>query len=348
MSPAPAVLGWDIGGVNLKVARLNSGAPDRILRSICQPFEVQHALDQLPVTMRALAGRLGAAPTDHHAVTMTAELSQAFRSKREGVAFVLDALKAGFPSSSLHVYTVDGNFVSPPEARDLPLRVAASNWAATAGWVARRFPTAILIDIGTTTTDVIPIVEGEVVALGRTDSQRLVSKELVYSGVLRTPVEAVVQDVPLWGQRAGVSAEGFALIGDVYLWLGRLHPEDYTCPTPDGRLATPAYAGERLARVVCGDREMLNDDDITAIATAIADAQVRTIGQALRQVQRRWPTISLAVTTGLGEFIGRIAALTAGLQVVSLETELGVGSQAAPAAAVACLLDAWLQPESVA
>jgi (4-(4-[2-(gamma-L-glutamylamino)ethyl]phenoxymethyl)furan-2-yl)methanamine synthase len=342
MSTGPAILGWDIGGVNLKIVRLSSTGEALPPRSMCQPFEVQHAIERLPQTLRLLAGRLDAAATDLHAVTMTAELSQAFRTKREGVGYVLDALEAGFASDNLHVYTVEGEFVSPEEARRRPLHVAASNWAATARWVARRLPAAILIDIGSTTTDIIPIADGHVVALGHTDPERLATGELVYTGALRTPVEALVRRVPLWGEHAGVSAEGFAQVGDVHLWLGHLRPEDYLCRTPDGRPATIEFAAARLARVVCGDREMLSDDDITAIAVAVVEAQLSAIGKGLDRVRQRWPALSVAVTTGLGGFLAKRAGLAAGLATVSLDTEMGVDSQAAPAAAVASLLRSWL------
>jgi probable H4MPT-linked C1 transfer pathway protein len=95
------------------------------------------------------------------------------------------------------VFTVDGRFLQPADARREPMAVAASNWAATARIVSRRHPDAILIDIGTTSTDIIPIVGGLVVALGRTDPERLTSGELVYIGALRTPVEAMASHVPL-------------------------------------------------------------------------------------------------------------------------------------------------------
>lgn len=343
MIDEPAILGWDIGGVNLKAARLCSGGSS--LQSLCHPFEVQHSLGSLASTLTSLAQQLHGKPSDRHAVTMTAELSQAFRTKRDGISFVLDAFEAGFPSRSLHVYTVDGGFVSPHDARLRPLSVAASNWAATARWAAQRFPTAILIDVGSTTTDVIPIVGGEVVAVGRTDPQRLQSGELVYTGALRTPVEAIVQQVPLWGGSAGVSTEGFALIGDVHLWLGRLQADDYTCRTPDGRPATREYAAERLARIVCADREMLGDEDVELMALEIAGAQIATIVNALQRVRQRQPNSPTAVVTGMGEFIATEAARAAGLSVVSLAGELRVGSQTAPAAAVAALLYRWLAGE---
>jgi (4-(4-[2-(gamma-L-glutamylamino)ethyl]phenoxymethyl)furan-2-yl)methanamine synthase len=338
MSRSSAFLGWDIGGVNTKAARLEADSGGSVLRSLCLPYELQRAPRELGAALLSVARQLGATPTDSHAVTMTAELSQAFRTKREGVGFVLDALEAAFPPDRLHVYTVDGRFVSPREARAAPITVAASNWAATANWVAQSVPTCVVMDIGTTSTDLIPIVDGRTVAQGHTDPERLLSGELVYTGVLRTPAEAVARRVPLWDGEAALSAEGFALIGDAHLWLGRLSPTDYTCPTPDGRPATREFAGERLARIVCADRDMLDDPAIDAIAAALATAQIRTIAEALRHLCRSRPEITTAVVTGLGDFIAAEAARAAGLLVIPLADRMGDTARTAPAAAVAWLL----------
>ena len=340
-----AIVGWDIGGVNTKAARIAPRGNTPPLRGVRRPFEVQHHPEALVSTVKAVAQELDAQPEDRHAVTMTAELSQAFRTKREGVAFILDALDRALPASTFQVYTVGGHFVSPVEARAHPRDVAASNWSATASWLARSIPTCVLIDIGTTSTDLIPVVDGKVVAQGHTDPERLLTGELVYTGALRTPVEAIARRVPLWGGSAGVSAEGFALIGDAHLWLGRLNPGDYTCPTPDGRPATREYAAERLARTVCADRDMLGDSDIDDLAIALAKAQIETIAEALGRTRQRWPAISKAVVTGLGEFIAGEAARAAGLTVHSLAARLGSAAQLAPAVAVACLLQEMAELE---
>jgi probable H4MPT-linked C1 transfer pathway protein len=335
----PPVLGWDIGGVNTKVTRVdrrNGGPPE--LRSVSAPFEIQRNPGALSATLRSLAQALGRCGGWHHAVTMTAELSQAFRTKREGVAFVLDAVAAAFPSDPVRVYTVDGRFVSPDEARVRPLDAGASNWVATATLVARFCPDAILIDIGTTSTDIIPIAGGRVTARGRTDPARLLTGELVYTGAVRTPAEALVREVPLWDGLAAVSAEGFATVGDAHLWLGALPSDDYTAPTADGRPATREHAGERLARVVCGDREMLDDAAIDRIARAIAEAQVELIVTAIRRVLAASPRTTTAVVTGLGDFIAVEAARRAGLVVAPLAERLGTAARVAPAAAAAWLL----------
>jgi hypothetical protein len=169
----------------------------------------------------------------------------------------------------------------------------------------------------------------------------------VYTGALRTPVEALASHVPWIGGRAGVSAEGFALAGDVHLWRGTLMPCDYTVPTPDGRPATREFAAERLARVVCADRELLDENGVTAIADALADAQVVRVAEAVSQVRARHPSIRSAVVTGLGAFIAKAAAHRTGLGVVPLADLLGeAAARSAPAAAVALLHERSLRAES--
>jgi probable H4MPT-linked C1 transfer pathway protein len=332
----PAV-GWDIGGVNTKVALVSGG---RVQSVLGRPFEIQRDPRALMPLLREMLTEVSAGETIPHAVTMTAELSQIFRTKREGVRFVLHAIETAFPSASLHVYSVAGRFISPADAREQPLAVASANWAATAHAVAVHHPDALLVDIGTTTTDLVPIAGGSVVALGHTDPERLVSAELVYTGALRTPVEAIASYVPLGEALAGVSAEGFALSGDVHVWRGDLDPADYTCPTPDGRPITREFAGERLARVVCADRDMLDETAITRLADALALAQVRGIQAAMQRVLERHPSIGVAVVTGLGAFLGIAAARALDLDVMPLSQELGeAGARCAPAVAVALLLE---------
>ena len=164
------VIGWDIGGVNTKVACVTNGV---VCASRTHPYEIQRDPDALAPLLTSLASEVGATDDDRHAVTMTAELSQIFRTKRDGVAFVLDSVTRAFPLSDIRVYTVDGRFLTPADARREPLAVAASNWHATASVVALEHRAAILIDIGTTTTDIVPIAHGCVVAVGTTDPARL-------------------------------------------------------------------------------------------------------------------------------------------------------------------------------
>ena len=280
-----AILGWDVGGANIKMARIDGES--RRAAVVERAFPLWREFSRLPAVLAALAedgvrhvSGTCQTPAWHAplmAVTMTAELADCFATKREGVGFVVGAFETAFPAAALWIYGVDGRFRSGDEARQRPHDVAAANWMASASFLARMFPDALLIDVGSTTTDIIPIVAGRVAVRGRTDPERLQTGELVYTGALRTPICAIVRSVPVHGRACRIAAEHFAIAADVHLWLGQIDERDYTCETPDGRGRSRPEAGARIARMVCADVEMFGPDEITAIAEHLSQAQVREI-----------------------------------------------------------------------
>ena len=321
----PATLALDIGGANTKAVRLEGTS----LRTVSRPFEVWRDREALAAVLRDVVAEVGEA--EAVAITMTAELSDAFRTKREGVAFVLDAAEAALGGRALSVLTTAGELVPMGEARARPWDVAAANWMATALAVADAYPDALLIDVGSTTADVIPVVAGQVAATGRNDLERLLAGELVYTGVLRTNLAAIAPSVPVRGDWCPVASEYFAISADVHLVLGHLAPEAYDCPTPDGRPAEIAFARERIARLVCSDVDQLGDDEIDAIAAFLHGEQVRRIEDAARRVERGAPVVAV----GAGAFLAREVAARLGRAVADPPA-------ASPAAALAALLAARL------
>ncbi len=312
----------DVGGANTKAAWLHGTS----LRTVSRPFEVWRDRDALSAVLREVAAEVAAGPADAVAITMTAELSDAFRTKREGVAFVLDAAEDALGDRSLRVLTTAGELVSPSAARARPGDVAAANWVATALAVAGAHPDALLIDVGSTTADVIPIGGGRIAASGRNDLERLLAGELVYTGALRTNVAAIAPRVPVRGGWCPVASELFAISADVHLVLG--HLEAYDCPTPDGRPATVEFARERIARLVCSDVDQLGEAEIDAIAAYLHGEQVRQIEAAARGHD------GLVVAAGSGAFLAHEVAAQMGRPVA--------GDAGGPAAALAALLAASL------
>jgi (4-(4-[2-(gamma-L-glutamylamino)ethyl]phenoxymethyl)furan-2-yl)methanamine synthase len=324
-------LAVDVGGANTKAAWFDGES----VRTLSRPFEVWRDRAALADVLNDIA----ADPADAVAVTMTAELSDAFRTKREGVAFVLDAAQDAFGARPLRVLTTAGELVSVAEARACPLDVAAANWVATALAVADEHPDGLLIDVGGTTADIVPIVAGRVAANGRTDLERLLAGELVYTGALRTNLAAIAPRVPVRGDLCPVASECFAISADVHLVLGDLAPEAYDCPTPDGRPARVAFARERIARLVCADAEQLGAGEIDAIAAYLRDEQLCRIEEAARRVQRPLPANAPVVAVGSGAFLGRAVAARLGRPVAAAPAPWGAtGAAVAPAAALAALL----------
>jgi (4-(4-[2-(gamma-L-glutamylamino)ethyl]phenoxymethyl)furan-2-yl)methanamine synthase len=321
------VIGLDVGGANTKAAVVDGGEAVRV---VSEPFEVWRYPDALARVIADVVGRLG---FDGAAVAMTttAELVDAFPNKRDGVRHVLDAAGSALPGRSLRVMTTAGELVSLERARAAPLECAAANWVATAMLVARSLPNAILVDCGGTTTDLIPIAAGAVVARGRTDLERLLAGELVYTGALRTNIAAVISHVPIRGGRCPIASELFAIAADAHLLLGNLTADRCTCVFPDGRGASPDEVHARLARVVCADPDQLATGDLEAIAGAVQEAQVAAIAGALGRVGALVPAGAPAVAVGVGSFLARAAAERCGR---AIDEYLG-GKSGEVAAAVA-------------
>ncbi|HEU4402759.1 MAG TPA: hydantoinase/oxoprolinase family protein [Candidatus Polarisedimenticolia bacterium] len=351
--------GWDIGGVHLKLARLETGVPGHraVLRTWIEPFEIWRDAGALPGRLRRMlraarpgsrrtGGRRGGLePPAPHAVTMTAELSDVFAERAAGVRAILSSCAAAFAPATIGVLDLEARLVTPGEALEWPLRVAAANFMATARLAGRLCPSVLLIDVGSTTTDIIPIRGGRPRPHGRTDTERLVSGELVYTGLLRTPPGALTDSVPLSGGRCRVSSEYFTIMADVYRLLGRIDEAEYTVPTPDGRGKGRADAAARLARLVCSETATLGAEAIERIASFLEERQVERVAAAVSEVLARQPAPrpARAVIAGAGSFLAEAAARRAGLDPVPLTSLLpGIAGErwdrAAPSAALALLL----------
>jgi probable H4MPT-linked C1 transfer pathway protein len=325
-------LSLDVGGANLKAASSDG-------RALSIPFEVWRRPTELGSAIRAFTDLI---PTfDHVTLTMTAELCDCFATKREGVVAVLDAVEqaiAGHPVSLL-VWGIDGRFHRPEEIRARPLLAAAANWLALANAAARLVPEdrAILIDVGSTTTDLIPLDRGRVVARGRSDTERLRTGELVYAGVRRTPVCALATELGLEdGDPIGLAAELFATTIDVFLVLGDIEPDSTNQDTADGRPATFSAALDRLARMIGADRESLSDGDALALARAAERCLIDRLERAaIRACQATIQMPVVAVVSGSGEFLARRVAervLAPGGRVLSLAESWGAAASIAACA----------------
>ena len=339
MSPPRTWLALDVGGANLKAA--HSSGPSRAL-----PFELWKRPDELPRALGALASTLPKA--DRVALTMTAELCDCYPTKAIGVRAVLDATLAAFPRQPMVIWGVDGGFHEVEVVRDKPAIAAAANWLALATVAGRLIPEGpgILIDVGSTTADLIPLLDGGVAVRGRSDTERLQTGELVYAGVRRTPLCSLAGELPFRGRPTGLTAELFATTLDVYLTLGdvRSDPEDLS--PADGRPATADAARDRLARMVGADRDGFSAADALAFAQAtdgvLTDRLVRAGRRVTAETVGR-PTT--AVVAGSGEFLARRIAsrvLETGGQVISLAEAWGpVASSAACAHALVELAREW-------
>ena len=328
------LLALDIGGANLKVA-------DGLGYARSQFFSLWKYPDRLVDSLRRLISTSPAC--DHLAITMTGELADCFSTKNEGVEFILEAVVQASKGRHVHVYFANGALVTPEVALASPQEAAAANWHALAKFSARyiQHRSALLIDVGSTTCDIIPLEEGKPIGEGGNDTQRMIHGELVYSGIVRTPICGLVRQVEFRGKACPVAREVFSTSLDVYLTLDDLPEDSHNLQTADGRPATKAAARDRLARTICTDRNNFSMGEARVMALAVACAQTEEIQEMANRVASRLSTECAAVViSGHGEFLARRVAVRMGLEnnTISLAEQLGDRiSSCAAAHAVAVL-----------
>lgn len=337
------IAGFDIGGANTDLAIIDF--EDGEIKNI----EVDFAYlpmwsnnDDLSRVLIELIERIcPISQIDAVGISMTAELVDAYDTKKDGVLDVVKKCEETFTCPIAYV-GVDG-MLSKAEIEETPLKAAAANWIATAQIATLISDNCIFIDTGSTTTDIIPIKEGRECAIGKSDFTRSATGELVYTGTLRTNLASFLDKVELNGKMYRVASELFAQTADVYMVLDLIGEEDYICDTFDGEGKSKTDCARRIARVVCADLEMLSMDDIVEMSKYIHQKQIEQIADGLKQVVDT-QNLDLIVTTGLGkDILDRPAAELLGLKVKSMGDILTDDEcTVAPAVGTAVMMDKYL------
>lgn len=338
-----AIVGVDIGGANLKLA-------DTAANALAAPFPLWTDFARLAERLRELLESLERSTNNHYrrlAVTMTGEMADCFESRREGVSHILAEVSKAFPNMECCVYAVGGKWLTPQQARQSAWDVAASNWHALAAWVLTEpfcdpGQLDLVLDIGSTTVDAIPVRHARVATAAKSDRQRLELGQLIYTGMQRTPVSAIVRALTVDGSHVPVVAERFATSDDVYLLLEWTNEDTTDLDTADGRPRTKAAAHGRMARMIGEDIDSLNYQQARAMAEQIADTQASQIVEA---VSRNLPIDKSTVTLAISGHGSRLAQqilqlLPCNCRAVWLDEQLpSTAIRCAPALAVARLLD---------
>ena len=342
MSLGDSTVGWDVGGAHVKAALVERGTVRDVMQVPCTLWQ---GIDAIDAALACVYARWPQARAASHAVTMTGEMTDLFADREAGVIALVEHLAASFDGRAR--FFTEAGWLEAGEAQREWRRVASANWRASAAWVARVRDDALLIDIGSTTTDVVPIRRGTVAAIGRDDATRLETGELVYQGVVRTPLCALAQRVRFRGRNCNVMNEWFATSADVYRLTDELDPAYDQHDTADHRGKDRAATCGRLARMIGRDARDAGAADWLDLARAFRDAQVRLIEASVTQVlaASTLPVDAPVIAAGCGDFIVHEIAdrlVRPSIDFDRLLDASGVagrwGRVCAPSAAVALLL----------
>ncbi|HPC88840.1 MAG TPA: hydantoinase/oxoprolinase family protein [Methanothrix sp.] len=317
------ILGLDIGGANTKAA----ASDGQFCLSVYLPLWKNAPLDE---ALARLADEQREA--EAVAVVITGELADCYTSKMEGVGSIMAAVKRAFSCPILFWGTAGFAWKEP-------LQLAAANWSASAALLARDVGDCLFVDMGSTTTDIIPVRAGQMPA-ARTDLMRLAAGELVYTGLLRTRLDALLPAARIKGQKVPLAPEYFAIMADARLVLDEISEDGYTCETADGAGKDRGSSLRRLARAVCADLEEIGEAGALAIARQACMRQGGILAGSIgRQAERHG--LSRVAAAGIGEGLIADAAAFLGLECIRLSQLYGGRiSDVFPAYAVAKLAEA--------
>ena len=279
------LLGLDIGGANTKAALIK--VVDGTIHDSWSGVEYfpfwEQTLDNIPKMLQEIVNVLvikngfTLSEVNKTVISITAELSDAFQTKEEGINAILDALIKVFEESTLRFITHDHVFVDYREAKHDLRKLFASNWIATALFLGKSSPNCVLVDSGSTTIDLIPIINSVPSTVGKTDIVRLINHELIYTGGLRATIPSITHHVPYLTENVRISFEKFALVADIHRILGNITEEDYVNDTADGRSKSLHDCYARLARTLCMDLSEISTRELDTIASFIYQKQLKLI-----------------------------------------------------------------------
>jgi len=238
---------------------------------------------------------------------MTGELCDCFKSRPDGVRHIVKAAESVF-GKNVKFFSRKGRLVSVKQAVRKWEEVASANWAITPLWLGRFADDFLVMDIGSTTTDLTPVRKKVIANKGWNDFERGINGELVYTGYLRTPAAAVAQSVTLRGRKLPLSSESFCIMGDVHLIRAAITKSKYITNAPDGGSVTRGAAMTRLSRQLMAERGELSARELENAADQLARAQRRRIVEAARRFRLK------VVPIGSGSFIAGEALRTGELK----------------------------------
>jgi (4-(4-[2-(gamma-L-glutamylamino)ethyl]phenoxymethyl)furan-2-yl)methanamine synthase len=287
--------GYDVGGAHLKVALSDNGHTIAVRQIACPLWQ---GIDRVDAAFAEAADLVSRA--NRHAVTMTGELCEIFPDRATGVRVIIDRLKSLLPS--FDVWMGMHGLGSPDLAETDPVSVASTNFLASAALVAARLPDALLVDMGSTTTDIVVVRDGKIAVRGLTDGDRLRTGELVYTGLTRTDVSIVAQRGKLLGRSQRLAAGSFANMADVRRVLGTLPHDVDQHATLDGRGKSLDESLERFARSFGRDAAEALIGDWQVAARNIAAQQMQEIGSAIDEVlaATEFPASAPIIAAGIG------------------------------------------------
>ena len=286
------IIGWDIGGAHIKAVKIDFKKKE--LKNLHMYSPIWKNINTLEKSIKLIKKKFG--KNNYHAVVMTAELSDIFKNRKLGVKHIINLSSKILGDKNTFFYNKK-NFIKKNIALDKANSLKSLNWHATANFIGSFFSNCVLVDIGSTTTDIIPIKNKNVISKGCNDYKRLQSNELLYLGVLRSPINAIEK-------KKNLIYENFADLGDVYRILKKIPAKFDLLPTKDNKNKDKHSSARRIARIFGKDYKKNDFLKWKKVCYKIEKNHLKILSENIKKVEKRNFSKKVPIIgAGIGEFL---------------------------------------------
>ena len=298
-------LGLDIGGAHLKACLIKNDTFLKLIKADLFKTPIWESKNSLVLILRKIEKQWNIRGDVQINITMTAEMADCFKNRREGVQNILSIIKRTLSAGNLKIYSAKGLKNIKTTFKNYK-QFASANWYATADILSKLEKNCFLIDIGSTTTDIVPIKCGKILSpTSSTDHLRLQRGELVYLGVFRTSLSSIKKQLLFRSKMTNVIRENFASTADLFRLTEKINSKYDLYPTQDGKSKSKLATRQRLARIIGLDANDVTTEELNGFALQIKQIFVSEIIENLEKVRRHYSMCSGTpiIVTGSGKFL---------------------------------------------
>ena len=280
MKPKVEYLGIDIGGAHIKIVCLN------IKKEVCYVGYKQCPLWKGIENLKREIKFINSLITNKNnkcCITMTGELCDIFKNRRSGAKEIIKVCKL-INCRKFYYTKLDEMFTSRPKFDE----IISMNWHSIGKLSEKKVKNAILIDFGSTTTDLICIKNGQMKYESSDDFGRINNSELLYTGFMRTPLFAITPYINYIKKRIKLIPENFSNTSDIYRIKKEIKKNFDIDNTLDNRSKTLESSMQRVSRSLGFDFKKEDQRLIKKISEEISNIQLKEIAKKIFEMMKTY------------------------------------------------------------
>lgn len=287
-------LGIDIGGAHLKVIGIDKNNKVQFVDySNCRIWEDIRLLKEKFVCLSKTFGN----ESIKCGITMSAELCDNFKSRKHGALILTEKCKHLKFNNFFYVKS-SKTFLKEPKFKEL----ISMNWHSVGRLFEKKVENAIIVDFGSTTTDLICIKNKKLVNKFFDDFSRINNFELLYTGFTRTPIFGITNEICIGKNKLKIIPEFFSNTSDVYRILKKLKRKIDIDITADRSQKTIKDSFRRLSRSFGFDYHNKYQVKLKQICNEISSTQLNQIMNAVKKLEDRFSMKNFTViSSGIGQ-----------------------------------------------